>query len=90
MEVFKTEREEISVFDVPNDIRRKIEGSPAITIENFYSDYEKAENYYYGLNGFPQNRNQAKNFYAKAAKAGNSEARKKLQDLIYLEKNYGF
>ena len=155
MEVFKTEREEISASEVPANIREQIEGEISKKIKNWYryaneyfyglngeredkerakkfyilaakaghgeskkilknfykielsasgvpvaiyeekklpatEDYNKAQNYFYGLNGFPQNRNQAKNFYAKAARAGNSEARKKLQDLIYLEKNYGF
>ena len=41
--------------------------------------YHYAQNYYYGLNGFEQNENEARKFYTKAANAGNEDAKLKLQ-----------
>ena len=78
MEVFKTECEEISVFDVPADIRRQIEEKNSPIAENFF---KAAENYYYGLKGCLIDRNAAKNLYEKAAEEGHKGAKNQLKKI---------
>lgn len=49
--------------------------------KKLYSHFEMAQNYYYGLNGCRQDKDLAKKYYIKAAKANNYEAKTKLIDL---------
>ena len=81
-----TDRKQVSASDVPEDIRRQIEGQT----KNFQSNQEKkaknwfryANEYYYGLNGEKIDKNQAKKFFEMAANAGHYEAKKKLRELF--------
>ena len=82
MEVFKTEREEISASEVPEDIRRQIEEKNSPIAENFF---KAAENYFYGLKGCLIDRNAAKNLYEKAAEEGHKSARNKLKNLFGID-----
>ena len=82
LEVFKTEREEISASEVPEDIRRQIEEKNSPIAENFF---KAAENYFYGLKGCLIDRNAAKNLYEKAAEEGHKSARNKLKNLFGID-----
>ena len=80
-------REQVSASEVPEEIRRQIEGGSS---RNYYpsdSDsaetfYQKAQNYYYGLNGYSRNLTIAESFYKRAASAGHYEAKQKLRELF--------
>lgn len=80
-------REQVSASDVPEEIRRQIEGG---TSKNVQSNTEKkiknwyryANEYYYGLNGESVNYDKAKKFFKLAADAGHYESQKKLRELF--------
>ena len=69
-------REQVSASEVPEEIRRQIEGgrsnisSSSPSAKVFY----EAENYFYGRNGFPVNVYKAKQLYIKAHRMGYTEA----------------
>ena len=75
----KTSREKISASDVPKDIRRQIEGRQNSKADTWC---RMANEYYKGLNGRPIDLKLAKEFYKKAANAGNQQAAKKLMKLF--------
>ena len=82
MEVFKTEREEISASEVPANIREQIEGEISKKIKNWY---RYANEYFYGLNGEREDKERAKKFYILAAKAGHGESKKILKNFYKIE-----
>ena len=90
MEVFETEREEISASEVPADIRRKIESRTKkfSSIIYFPSAEDSAEmicdranKHYYGLNNYELDKSRAFELYIKAAVKGHSGAKNALKTL---------
>ena len=82
----KTTREQISASDVPDDIRRQVEGSRQVESQNnSQADiyYRMANEFYYGLKGINVNHQVARGLYKKAADAGHEGARRQLHSLIF-------
>lgn len=83
-------REQVSASEVPEEIRRQIEGGSS---KNYYpsgSDsaetfYQKAQNYYYGSNGYYKDRLKAKELYLKAAKLGHNRAKNVLRQQYWVD-----
>ena len=88
----KTSREKISASDVPDDIRRQIEGSRQVEgsrrshrTDVKYSPqqyYEMGMEYYYGRNGRPINRTTAEVFLRRAAGSGHEAAGRQMRTLF--------
>lgn len=83
----KTTREQISASEVPDDVRRQIEGKSGIRYNDDvkYSPeqyYTLANEYYYGY-GRQINRTTAKVFFQRAADAGHEAALRQLKLLRF-------
>ena len=82
----KTSREKISASDVPEDIRRQVEGSRrSHRTDVKYSPqqyYEMGMEYYYGRNGRPINRTTAEVFLRRAAGSGHEAAGRQMRTLF--------
>ena len=81
-------REQVSASEVPDDIRAMIEDGNSYS-KNYYPSeldeaqaiYDAANNYYYGFNGYQQNKSKAKGLYLKAADKGLWKAKNQLKNL---------
>ena len=76
-------REQVSASEVPEEIRKQIEGQTKnlSPMESAQEIYDMANNYYYGLNGYKQDKSKAKGLYYKAADKGLWKAKSQLKNI---------
>ena len=80
----KTSREQISASDVPDDVRRQIEGDLRIQNETDADIlYQMGNEYYYGWNGRRVDHLKAKECFKKAKDAGHKGAKQQIYNLIF-------